>query len=763
MYVLPVLCVLYLLCSAPTSSQDWPLDCTPRKTVPYHSVDGKLFRENDVWNYTTMALREDLGLIILGTRGAIFALDINNINNKKASVKWDVTEKQQEECTYKGKDSEIDCQNYIRILHGTDDGRMYVCGTNAFHPMCDYMNYTDGQLLLQNSQEDGKGKCPFDPFQRYASAWVEKELYSATSMNFLGSEPVVLRSSEDQIRTDFKSSWLNEPNFIYMDHIPEGENSPDGDDDKVYLFFSETAVEYDFYHKLAVSRVARVCKGDMGGQRTLQRKWTSFVKARLECPVLESQLPYLVQDVFRVCPAGLTTCVFYAVFTPQMDSSDYSAVCAYSMRDIQHVFTEGKFKTPVTVETSFVKWVMFSGDLPTPRPGACIDNAAREQGITSSLELPDKTLQFIRDRPLMDQEIGPINNRPLLVKKGAAFTRIVVASVVALDRATYHVMFIGTETGSVLKAVNYAEDNTGETFIIEELQLFQSSEAIKILRLSNSKGHLFAGSEVGVVQMPLSSCGRYKSCGDCVLARDPYCAWDLTAAQCATIPSPAPADSKLIQNLQNGDTSGCPPPETAKLVNRTFVPGNNVKLECEPISNLARQEWFVGEAALVLSDKHHFHNDSLMILNASAADAAVYSCWSVERSHGRKYRRQKAKYQLALRTNGDGRWVLPTSPQARSSHQRLVGLQILVVLLSVTLALLVGWNFYKGHLTLPCKLGRGQTHTDGSPGEAPGAQQPLQHTEEKTSAPAGNSNNNHANQENAIPMDGHAPEEESVI
>lgn len=34
---------------------------------------------------------------------------------------------------------QIDCQNYIRILHRMEDGRMYVCGTNAFHPMCDYL------------------------------------------------------------------------------------------------------------------------------------------------------------------------------------------------------------------------------------------------------------------------------------------------------------------------------------------------------------------------------------------------------------------------------------------------------------------------------------------------------------------------------------------------------------------------------------------------------------------------------------------------
>lgn len=35
------------------------------------------------------------------------------------------------------------------------------------------------------------------------------DLYSATSINFLGSEPVVLRSSNLALRTEFKSSWLN--------------------------------------------------------------------------------------------------------------------------------------------------------------------------------------------------------------------------------------------------------------------------------------------------------------------------------------------------------------------------------------------------------------------------------------------------------------------------------------------------------------------------------------------------------------------------
>lgn len=45
-----------------------------------------------------------------------------------------------------------------------------------------------------------------------------------------------------------------------MEFVAESFESPDGDDDKIYLFFSENAKEFDFYSNVVVSRVARVCK-----------------------------------------------------------------------------------------------------------------------------------------------------------------------------------------------------------------------------------------------------------------------------------------------------------------------------------------------------------------------------------------------------------------------------------------------------------------------------------------------------------------------
>ncbi|KAJ0032287.1 hypothetical protein NQD34_002368 [Periophthalmus magnuspinnatus] len=693
--------------------------CTPRKTVPY-SNDLKLFKEGGVFNYSTMLIQEDLGMMLLGAREAIYALDMSDISVKKSAVYWRVTEEKQRECTYKGKQAEVECRNYIRILHRINDTTMYVCGTNAFSPTCDFMSFERGQLRLQGMQEEGKGKCPFDPFQRYSSLMVGNDLYSATSINFLGSEPVVLRSSNLALRTEFKSSWLSEPNFVYMDFVEESVDSPDGDDDKVYLFFSENAMEYDFYSKVAVSRVARVCKGDMGGQRTLQRKWTSFVKARLDCALPEPSLPPIVQDVFLLKHKDWRESLFYTVFTPQSGLSQVSAVCAYKVSDIRHIFTEGKFKTPVAVETSHVKWVMYTGEVPVPRPGGCINNVARKMGLNRSLDLPDKTLQFIRDRPLMDDAVRPITGEPLLVKRGALLSRIVVDRVQALDGQTYDIMFIGTENGYIQKAVNYG----GEMFIIEEIQVFENHDAINILRLSSSSGQLYAGSEFSAVQMPLSNCSRYESCVDCILARDPYCAWDFSTGHCSSLSKPSSISTTVIQSLKEGDVSKCPKPDPVAATDVALTPGNNVRLSCELHSNLAQVHWQFNHQPLHSNGKYYIYSGGLLILDTSESDTGLYICDSMEFINGRTYNRTMAVYNLQRgvdtgqattpankKTTDFDKFLSTTTPEIgivepltpgnQKEYGKMSSLEVAVTLLSLLCLSLIGVILYiwvRGHL-----------------------------------------------------------------
>ncbi|KAG9351277.1 hypothetical protein JZ751_025169 [Albula glossodonta] len=367
---------------------------------------------------------------------------------------------------------------------------------------------------------------------------------------------------------------------------------------------------------------------------------------------------------------------------------------------------------------------MYSGELPVPRPGACINDAVRKQGIERSLDLPDKTLQFVRDRPLMDEAVQPLNGGPQLLKRGPMFTRIVVDRVIALNGGSYDVMFIGTENGFVQKAVNY----DGEMYIIEEVQLLQHPEPIKTLRLSRSTGQLYAGSETGAVQMALSECGRYSSCLDCVLARDPYCAWDPTAAVCTAVAS-SHANRTLIQSLKDGNASLCPSSVRMEPEICTLIPGNNIQLQCQPDSNLAQVLWLFESLPLHPSSKHFFYREGLMILDASAADSGLYECQAVEQVKGRQYPRTIAAYQLQPSKPGPDLpptetelpptalpvtdsitdtpesyttpqllVVDPPSPQSKSTLGKLIAMQVSVAVLSVLLIALLTWNVCQGHL-----------------------------------------------------------------
>jgi chondroitin sulfate proteoglycan 4 len=100
-------------------------------------------------------------------------------------------------------------------------------------------------------------------------------------------------------------NWLNAAEFVASVEV----------DQFVFFFFREVAVEVSNCGKAVYSRVARVCKNDVGGsqQKLKDRIWTTFVKARLNCSVpAESPFYYdHIQSVAYVEEERL----FYAAFT----------------------------------------------------------------------------------------------------------------------------------------------------------------------------------------------------------------------------------------------------------------------------------------------------------------------------------------------------------------------------------------------------------------------------------------------------------------
>ncbi|XP_029472898.1 semaphorin-4D-like [Rhinatrema bivittatum] len=523
-----------------------------------------------------------------------------------AKVSWKANEDQRNECIKKEK-LKSECMNYVRVLQPLNDNVLYVCGTNAFRPICDHLLRHNLFIFFCVCVEDG-------------------ELYSGTSLNFLGSEKAIFRKSQGkQISTEYNFLWLIDPEFVSVDLI---RGSPKGDDDdKVYFFFTEVAVEQEYFGKVLIPRVARVCKGDQGGLKILWKRWTSFLKATLLCRSPDLNYVFnVVNDVFILKSPSLKEPLIYGVFTAQFNNIGMSAVCVYSMTSIEKNFAEGPYMNkPMDMDS---KWARHQGDIPYPRPGMCINSFDRANNYNSSLSLPDKTLLFAKDHHMMYDAVTTIGINPILIKQNVNYLQIVVDQVEALDKNIYYVMFIGTERGTVQKAIS--GNNKGPATIIEEIKLYPYLEHIDTMHLFSKKNerYIYTGSVSGVVQIPVAFCDKHGTCVDCVLAKDPYCAWNPRELSCVNILQKGNTDRNLIQKF-DGDASVCIGKDKIKeiVVNHMLNPGNTAKLECYSKSNYTNAVWSFGRSKLNWKNpKYQRLNNALLIFDITKEDTGDYQC-----------------------------------------------------------------------------------------------------------------------------------------
>ncbi|XP_061763648.1 semaphorin-4G [Nerophis ophidion] len=620
---LPLLPPLMLL-AAMSQPQAFPfsasldLDVTPRTTVFVKGLLGGARFTGSTWNYSTLLLEEEAGLLYVGGRGALYALNAANISTAASPrVDWDATPEQKRQCLSKGRDNKTECFNHIRFLQRLNQTHLYVCGTNAFRPLCAYLD--SERFSLSSGFEDGRDRCPYDPSKGYTGLLVDGEMFTASQYEFRSLPDVRRNFPFPTLRTEeAPTRWLLEADFVGSVLLRESINSSVGDDDKIYFFFTEKSQEQTPYpSRTKVSRVARVCKTDWGGQRTLQRKWTSFLKARLVCSVPEYELHLnVLRSVFVLHGPDAHSSLFYAVFGLEWKNIKASAVCQYAFSDVQRAF-EGPY-----MEVQDSKWREYTGKVPEPRPGSCITDLHRSKGINSSRDLPDSTLTFARRHPLMATQVHPTGERPLMFKRSVNYVRIAVHRQPALDGNIYTVLFLGTDNGWLHRAV----DIGGQMHIMEELQMFAEEQPVESLVLSANLRQIYVSSHSGVVQLPTSTCRRYTSCYDCILARDPFCGWD--GRECVEVWQ---SGQNLTQDILRG-TRGCQ--ETSGNVlhrRRSIMSGDDALLQCELRSNLATPRWTLdGRALRDPGEDYRLGADGLLIIGARRS--GTYRCFAVENS-----------------------------------------------------------------------------------------------------------------------------------
>ncbi|KAK5879490.1 hypothetical protein CesoFtcFv8_022600 [Champsocephalus esox] len=95
-----------------------------------------LFRSPDLLNSTTLLLSDDGSTLFVGARDAVFSLDVSrsDVISLKSKVAWRPSQSEITECQNKGKDTEVDCPNFVSVLSQVNSSHLYVCGSFAFNP-----------------------------------------------------------------------------------------------------------------------------------------------------------------------------------------------------------------------------------------------------------------------------------------------------------------------------------------------------------------------------------------------------------------------------------------------------------------------------------------------------------------------------------------------------------------------------------------------------------------------------------------------------
>ncbi|XP_052099537.1 semaphorin-2A-like isoform X2 [Mytilus californianus] len=333
-----------------------------------------------------------------------------------------------------------DCQNHIRFITKKTEDTLILCGTNADSPNSYELNITDMTYTISSVP------CSNDPFDNFTAIYItenpnnEELMYYASTLHGESSIQRPIPGTTDYMKGVISEKWMKEPQFVGSFDVG----------DRVFIFFRETAVETDPSEKKIYSRVAKVCKKDIGGNSLLRNKWTSFQKAKLDC-FIPGKLPVCLDSIQDVT---MRDNVFYGLFTTTTGSSA-SAICAFNLTSIDTVL-DGPFKEQTTVN-SF--WTEVS-TVPTPRPGKCTNE---------SMTLSDSVLQFIADHPLMHQKVQPMYGKAIFSLDDEELQQL------ELDSNTKEIVFYAaSNTGKVYKLF-FKNENT---FITSTYIPFNKSEVI---------------------------------------------------------------------------------------------------------------------------------------------------------------------------------------------------------------------------------------------------------------------------------------------
>ncbi|XP_017783638.1 PREDICTED: plexin A3 [Nicrophorus vespilloides] len=261
-----------------------------------------------------------------------------------------------------------------------------------------------------------------------------------------------------------------------------------------------------------ISKLVRVCHDD--------QNYYSYTEIPIDCMSEGGRKYNLVQAAYMgkagsdlASDIGITPQedVLFAVFsegdrTQANKPKDLSALCVYSLKNIRRKFMMN------------IKHC-FSGN--------------GERGLdfisTSHKCVPTKLQSIGEDFCGLDVNTPLGGEQPVYAKPVLLFNTRLTA-VAATSTGDFTVVFLGTATGHLKKVV---VESAAVGLEYGDLTIEEGSPVNPDLHFDSQQMHLYVMTEKKVSKVKVQECSVYKSCWDCLNAKDPYCGWCSLENKCS--------------------------------------------------------------------------------------------------------------------------------------------------------------------------------------------------------------------------------------
>ncbi|VDM78912.1 unnamed protein product [Strongylus vulgaris] len=378
------------------------------------------------------------------------------------------------------------------------------------------------------------------------------------------------------------------------------------------------------------SRVARVCKKDVGGRVVLRQVWTSFLKARLNCSI-SAQYPYyfdrirkysskyipnwadlwkkraehitymlclqpqniannqiILEAVTRVETSDDT--LFYATMSTSETAFVTSAICGIPILPTRDVIF-----THIAVDIRSEQNVIFALD---GRSNTLWKISHWREGNTWKwTELERRTIAA--GGPIKAMALLPGGGIPILPTRDVIFTHIAVDI-----RSEQNVIFA-------------LDGRWGNTWKWTELErrTVAAGGSIKAMALLPGE-FLYFASRSAVSQFTLAGCTNYPSCALCAV--DPYCSWNVARSTCYPREKAHGQSLGWISSWAGRGSSECS--ALAKPRPQAAYPGDTVHFQ-----GTTGGVWRRDGNEIVPNNRFLFtNNGGLILMNVSKEDNADY-------------------------------------------------------------------------------------------------------------------------------------------